>query len=481
MAAVIPGSRGGFVDLAHLVTLTGLSDPVLRLISSLLIAYPLALFYRVFLYRGNPTVQHIFFTATGLSITYYCYGLGTTHSVVNITLCYLLLLFGGPTTITVVLSFILNMGYLLLGYTANATGDYDVDWTTPHCVLCLRLISLTWNYYDGHEPKEILSPDKTTALKKLPSILEVFGNCYFCGGCVVGPLFPIKSYIDLVEGKLIDKKDDNNSCIPAGFLRFLGGIAYLGLHSGLAVVFSNDYLLSDNFQTFSYWNKMWIIGVWGRVALMKYLGVWLTSEGSCIISGLGYNGKTEDGKLQWDGLRNMKLSIYEVSYTYQHIVDSFNINTNKWVFKYCFKRLRFLGNKHVSHFLTLMFLALWHGIFIGYFFAFFMEFLIIIMEKQIFTMCVLISKKRWSDLTAFSKAVLIAIQWPIRFNGLGYCAVPFCLLSWDRIHRVYSITYYTVPAVLATWFILYPTVIAPLVKALAPRPPSDKEKLKKAE
>ena len=45
--------------------------------------------------------------------------------------------------------------------------------------------------------------------------------------------------------------------------------------------------------------------------------------------------------------------------------------------------MRFLGNKNLSHFLTLMFLALWHGIFIGYFISFAMEFLTIIMEKQV--------------------------------------------------------------------------------------------------
>ena len=40
-------------------------------------------------------------------------------------------------------------------------------------------------------------------------------------------------------------------------------------------------------------------------------------EGSCIISGLSYNGRTKDGKVMWDGLRNIKVSVYETMYTFQ--------------------------------------------------------------------------------------------------------------------------------------------------------------------
>lgn len=48
-----------------------------------------------------------------------------------------------------------------------------------------------------------------------------------------------------------------------------------------------------------------------------------------------------------------------------------------------FKRLRFLGNKMVSHLSTLLFLTLWHGLHSGYFMCFAMEFIIITVEKQV--------------------------------------------------------------------------------------------------
>ena len=45
--------------------------------------------------------------------------------------------------------------------------------------------------------------------------------------------------------------------------------------------------------------------------------LFVLQEGSCIISGLSYNGRTKDGKVMWDGLRNIKVSVYETMYTFQ--------------------------------------------------------------------------------------------------------------------------------------------------------------------
>ena len=51
--------------------------------------------------------------------------------------------------------------------------------------------------------------------------------------------------------------------------------------------------------------------------------------------------------------------------------------------RYLYKRLRFLGNKLISHFITLAFVALWHGIAPGFFLCFIGEFVIIVMEQQV--------------------------------------------------------------------------------------------------
>ena len=50
---------------------------------------------------------------------------------------------------------------------------------------------------------------------------------------------------------------------------------------------------------------------------------------------------------------------------------------------YFFKRLKFLGKKELSQGLSLLFLALWHGLHSGYLVCFQMEFLIVIVERQV--------------------------------------------------------------------------------------------------
>ena len=58
-------------------------------------------------------------------------------------------------------------------------------------------------------------------------------------------------------------------------------------------------------------------------------------------------------------------------------------NEMRFSLRYLYKRLRFLGNKLISHFITLAFVALWHGIAPGFFLCFIGEFVIIVMEQQV--------------------------------------------------------------------------------------------------
>lgn len=51
--------------------------------------------------------------------------------------------------------------------------------------------------------------------------------------------------------------------------------------------------------------------------------------------------------------------------------------------RYVFKRLRFLGNKQASHIVTMVFLAVWHGLWPGYLMSFFSEFFVVTAERQV--------------------------------------------------------------------------------------------------
>ena len=61
-------------------------------------------------------------------------------------------------------------GYLLVGYYINATDGYDVKWTTPHCVLVLRLIGVVFDVLDGRSKP--VSSIQESKVREKPKILE---------------------------------------------------------------------------------------------------------------------------------------------------------------------------------------------------------------------------------------------------------------------------------------------------------------------
>ncbi|UYV68586.1 LPCAT3 [Cordylochernes scorpioides] len=189
--------------ISSLAEMLGTSEPALLLTLTLLIGYPFGLFYNKFLYGKSPNLQHIFFTLVGLFLNYYNYGADTEHSIICILVLFFVLLLCGGTLLSVGISFIFFMMYLLTAYFYTSSRDYDIKWTLPHCVITLRLIALAFNVYDGTKKFDQLSEDqKKTALHRTPSLLEISGYCYFFGGFMVGPQFSMTQYLSFVHKRI---------------------------------------------------------------------------------------------------------------------------------------------------------------------------------------------------------------------------------------------------------------------------------------
>jgi len=194
-------------------------------------------------------------------------------------------------------------------------------------------------------------------------------------------------YKQFVSKELFKKADKSIPVIPTSFgpaiWALVLGLLYLGFHEVMAIYWKESYLSSPEFDSSSWLSKM--ISIWFicKTILSKYLGVWLISEGSCILAGIGFAGYNKEGKAQWNGSANVDPYLYETTLNLQGIVLSFNINTNDWVKRYVFKRLKFLNNRHLSSLGALFFLAIWHGFYMGYFMCFFLEFLDMEAEKKL--------------------------------------------------------------------------------------------------
>lgn len=458
------GTQGSLGLIGKFSYLVGTSEPALRLLLSVLLGYPIAIFHRKYVYGKDPNIQHLYHFAAGLALGYFNYGCDVVHSSVAMLITYIILVIFGGSAISVALTFIFNMSYLLIGYYYVGTEDYDINWTMPQCVLVLRLIGLAFDLYDGNQPYNTLSPEnKKVALQKMPTFLETCGLSFFPASYLVGPQFPMKRYQNFVDGKFSDNdpREPPNSVIPA-MNRFLLGITYLLIFQILGVFASDEYILSSDYQSLGFIKKIILLGVWGRYTLYKYISCWLLTEGACILFGLTYNGTNENGMKLWNGLENVKISVLENATEFNHYILSFNINTNHWVAQYIYKRLKFFGSRLISQGVSLLFLAIWHGFHSGYYICFAFEFIVMYMEKDL------------KPLIERNTAVFTFLhQYPVNnfvylllrlytFVFMGWCLLPFALLTYDRYWPIYSSVYY----VGFIFFGLYPIIYGPILKLL---------------
>ena len=116
--------------------------------------------------------------------------------------------------------------------------EYDISWTMPQCVLCLRLIGLfncffllfSWNFVQDCHGMFMMGKDndwgrpvsplirsvsyswsplvltypalylqKKSALASSPNILELLSHSFFVGGYFVGPQFTMRKYQEVLS------------------------------------------------------------------------------------------------------------------------------------------------------------------------------------------------------------------------------------------------------------------------------------------
>lgn len=49
--------------------------------------------------------------------------------------------------------------------------------------------------------EDLSGEQKLQALKRFPTFLETAAHCFFPGSFLIGPQFPMKRYLDFVDGK----------------------------------------------------------------------------------------------------------------------------------------------------------------------------------------------------------------------------------------------------------------------------------------
>lgn len=242
---------------------------------SVFLGYPLAYIYRKYIYSQSKVNNHLYIVLSGIAICIFNFGYYVYHSLVAVAVTYILTLFLNGTLLTTT-SLIFHMTYLLVGYYYTSTETYDITWTMPHCVLTLRLIGLAFDIADGQRPiSELSAANKQSCLNRKPSLLEMAAYTYFPASVLIGPQFSFRRY----ESFINKEYEKYHGCMTAGSVRAAIGFAYLIVNIIGSSYFSDSYILSNDFTSrHNIFARCFILGLWGRFTLYKYISCWLLTE-----------------------------------------------------------------------------------------------------------------------------------------------------------------------------------------------------------
>lgn len=415
-------------QIGALSTYIGADEPAVRLVLGLIFCHVLALFYQyVILPRVPVAIRKYIILTVGLFIGLFVYDVSCMHHFCSALGFYLMFRFL-DCEIALRLNTVYQFMYLLVGYYLNnCSTDYSINWTTSQAMITLKLIGLGFDLVDEKDKDEEHN-------FRLPSFTDVLGYTFFFGTYIVGPLDDFQRYEAFLNNTLFE----GSPPITIALKRALSGIGYLGMSLVFKAIFTTEYLFTADFENLYFPFRLLYVTTWGHISLYKYLGVWCIAESTCMYIGYTYNGAAGD----WNGLRNVATGYFHRATKLQDVIDSWNINTNKWCLKYVYKRCRFLGSKLLSQLVTLVFLAFWHGLHFGYFTCFIQEFFYMFMEKSAGKSQVL--HAIGSLLPEPLKKVLC---WLYAKTFLSFALVGFELYTYGNIYRIYSSLYFVCPLV----------------------------------
>lgn len=153
----------------------------------------------------TPTNRHIFALVPGLAISLAIYGLDTLHPVSMVLYSHLLMTFLRPSVAPHAVLFF-AMVHQTVGHIVRMRREYleyTLDWTLSTMLVTFKLAEAAWSVRDGfHVNPNDLTPDQSSsAVRRHPTLLELFAFCFNFQGFVAGPWPEFRHYLDFAELK----------------------------------------------------------------------------------------------------------------------------------------------------------------------------------------------------------------------------------------------------------------------------------------
>ncbi|KZT12889.1 MBOAT-domain-containing protein [Laetiporus sulphureus 93-53] len=367
---------------------TGASVDQVKLISCLLVSYPLgSVFVRIPI--TQPNWRHLFNVAV---TSFYLL------AVMRMGLAYLQLLADILATYYIAANtkgsrmpwivFWLIMGHLTVNHIIRAIFDFGYETfeiTAPQMVLTMKLTTFAWNVFDGRRPAEELDHwQMEKRVTDYPSVLAFLGYALYFPGFLVGPSLEYADYDNLVHGttfkSLLANKDDIHKprkLVPKGrkrvaYRKMLIGLAFLGAYVTFSGSFNLGVTVQGWFAEKSILYRIAYVQICGFFERTKYYAVWTLTEGAAILTGFGFTGFTPSGKSTWKGAANVNIYHIEFPSNFKVLLDSWNMKTNVWLRECVYKRVTPKGKKpgFKSSMITFTTSAFWHGVAGGYYLTF---------------------------------------------------------------------------------------------------------------
>ncbi|KAH9483154.1 Lysophospholipid acyltransferase [Psilocybe cubensis] len=374
-----------FMPLANAV---GASVDQIKLISCLLIAYPLAsIFVRI--PSSQPALRHLYSIVVALLFFFPVLQIYSAFFQLlgSILATYFVTKYDKSSRMPWVV-FTIVMGHLTVNHVIRAIYGFSyetMEVTGPQMVLTMKLTTFAWNVYDGRRKEEEL--DKWQLSKRItqyPSLLEFLGYSFYFPGILVGPYLDYPEYMELINETMFQHAHvkaalkDGHRLPPgrkrAAYTKMFMGLVYLGAFVLLGPTYNFSVALKPGFTDMPLWKRILVFQLGGPIERAKYYAIWTLTEGASVLTGLGFTDFGLHGKPNWDRAANVKVWTIEFPSNFKVLLDAWNMKTNVWLRECVYKRVTPKGKKpgNLSQMITFFTSAFWHGIASGYYLTFIM-------------------------------------------------------------------------------------------------------------
>lgn len=350
-----------------------------------------------------------------------------------------------------------------------------VDITGAQMVMVMKLTAFCWNVADGQLPDDTLTDfQRERAIKQLPSLLDFAAYVLFFPSLFAGPSFDFVDYKNWIETTMFElpqgtspskaaptrkKRKIPRSGTPAAW-KAAAGVAWIVLFIILSSRYNMEMVLGDDFMQYGFLRRVWLLHMFGFTSRLPYYGVWSLTEGSCILSGLGYNGiDPVTGGVLWDRLCNVNPWGVESAQNTRAYLGNWNINTNNWLRNYIFLRVTPKGKKPGFRATTATFIAsaFWHGFYPGYYLAFVTASFAQTIAKSTFSLLQIAPILSKTDCRRYFRPFFIdpktlhdtdykiyydILSWLITQVSFSFMVAPFVLLTLPKSLLLWGRVYY---------------------------------------